>query len=1444
MKNIVTIKLKKSLSLIYFLCWSFFLVSAQDNNLLYTTFSTQNGLSHNTVWDILQDCRGIIWAATSNGVVRFNGNSFDCLPGFDRKEDICVPFHNEINQLTEDPCGNIWMRTDNGQYSCYDPRRETFVAYAEPRILDNCYTEIVIDSLTSSIWLWGEKDGCVQITYNENGEYVSKEYMLDDIEFYDNEVYFIANSRDLGKIVVASNSIYFFKNEMKRVYEDKAHLQIFGCAETFDKIYFFTQSACVLVYDKRLHKFLDVLAMPKEMQGTSLISLMGVSERKVLVSNGEAVYQFDTSTCRFDRAESLFRETTKMKNVRFMRDNADNVWAYDLKGNVWLYGVNGQTVKLNFYTSEVILSQGVPRYTFYQDSRGWIWIATYGDGLYVYKSETGELTHLQSDLKMQNTITSNDLLTIMEDASGVMWIGTEYNGISRIAVPHCPAQTIYPVKSDILKKVNSVKVLQEDSLHRIWMGNALGALFVYDDQYRLQQQIKHSVDWTTSAYDTTGYLWFGTKENGIYVYEPGGKLLGTLKEKASDPYALPSNKINEMLCDDKGRMWIGMENKGLTVALRENETDVSAVRFRSFFAYERGVNTIYAIAVDTKGNIWASGNEGLYVFNPDSLLKNDSHYRFISYQKYDTRKIATKQVRVIYEDSRHYIWLASKGGGLTCYMCGDDFMPLFVKHYTMADGLPDNTITNIIEDTGGILWLTTENGVCRLDVDKEIVENFVFSNITLGNIFNFHAALSRSNGDILLGSMCGCHHFNPATIHKDDYLPEVIISAMKINGENIEVGVPGSPLSSAVSYLSEVEVEYGKDVITFGFLLPNYNNDHLNKYAYKLDGYDTQWNVMSGYNEAIYRNLPVGRYVLNVKACNSAGVWTESGKRLAIVVNPPVYRSVYAIVFYILLLLLIIVLGYRLISKLNFLNEQVKIEKELHNYKLRFLSNMSNEVKQPIEETLNSLSELEQNTYQASPLQQKLREIMRNISRILYMTDLLFETEKQGHYSKELALERTNAVTFLYDVYHEFVKLAQLKEIAFDFESIEDSILLPVDKIKMGRIISDLLIVCFDLTPLKGKIQMGLYMNENDVSICLKCDGRPFPDHLQKLISDKDVFEKLLSPLEMVVRQIHDLLEVHRGVCRYSYSKEGENCFDLRFSLDPSTYQKKDFISKVEYEEEESVQSLFMLSEKDAETIENNCHAKYRLLLANMDESLSKHLTSALEHCFSVVSVNSYQEAVCMMRQDVSLLILGVSSSDSELYRFVKSCKEDYQICHIPIVLLSTCVSMECQLKGIEAGADAFIVKPFSLKYLYARIVKLCEQREKLQQRFSEDTSTIPNIAVEEKDRSLMEQINELIEENILNPDLSVEDLMEHVQMKRTVFYKRLKALTGCSPNEYIRTIRMKKAADLLLKQQYNISEVCYKVGFTDPYYFSRCFKAHFGESPSSWLKKQEHGRS
>ncbi|MDD4822348.1 MAG: two-component regulator propeller domain-containing protein [Bacteroidales bacterium] len=1431
-------KFARSVKKVYAICLVILFVSYSlrtnaVNGYHFSTYTTSEGLSHNTVWQVMQDEQGIIWAATSDGVNRFDGRQFVDLNLSGGKQ--YAPGQNAILSLTKDKHGFVWMKAEDGRFFCYDPVKEQFVAYAKPDIRNKSYDEILVDS-SGVNWLWGTKNGCLRVSYDDRGFHCIA-FEPDGKQFFDNAIRMINSSPDIGMIITADSGIYFYTNEMKRVYNDRNDLGIISCAMTRDKLFFFTQSKIVLVYNKKSKLFQNPVSLPDELSKGELKEVVQINENSVLFSTNNSFYIFDTETLLTQRAEGLLGEKT-LSNLSFKTDNAKNLWVYDDKGVVWLYKSDGKSKRIQLIQDDADLLSRQQRYNFLLDSRGIFWISTYGNGLFMYDPKTENLEHISTSLNQLNTISSNDILTLLEDKSGVLWVGTEYNGITRITLPKYKIRTFFPENENLLRRENSIMAIQEDAERNLWMASAAGNINIYTENGILKKKVNSTFAWTCSTVDSDNRIWLGSESDGIACYANEYAVPVVQTAVTGSVGSLSGNRVNALLCDKKNRIWIGLADKGLCIA---STSFISEVHLGGI--PEKPIGSVYCMTLDSKGYIWAGAEEGLVVFNPDSILKNPLRYTFIPYEKYDTRDLSKKQAQVIHEDKYGQLWIGTKGGGMTCYVKKSDFNAVYVEHYTTKNGLPNDIVKNIEEDNSGALWISTEYGISRFNPDARIFENYRFANMNLGNVYNAASGVKCGSGVLLFGSKYGCYMFNPNTFYRNSYVPPVVITNLKINGETVFAETGSSSFSEAISYSKEIQLEYGKDNLTFEFLLPNYNDDYLNKYSYILEGFDQEWSTPSIYNQATYRNLPAGKYRLKIKACNSAGVWNAQDTEILVVVKPPLWRSGYAFFFYFVAIVLVLFVTYRIVRKINLLNTQTTVDKELGKYKVRFLSKMSNELRMPMSSIQHSVEEIEKQPYLTDHIKNQVQWINKNCNQLVSMIDMIFEHKSVEVEETVLTLEVTDMVSFVYASFQEFAGLAKSKGVLYEFHSSEEELVVPIDKIKLGKILFYLLSRELRSVANKGRVSLEIGTDQDKVSIRLSDSGTDIsPEVIRMINGEVSASPDLFTPTDIGLKQASDLAVLHKG--NIHFEKDAQGCFQCIITLSGTSdvYQEHDFITKSRKAGKEInvPESFFTLTQDKGIALPQSGQLKeYSVLVADANEDVRLFLEEELGKYFTVETSEDGMDAYLKVSQlKPSLVIVDVDLPKKDAYELARKIKTNSQTFHIPIILLSGNPSSEYQLKAIEAGADSFITKPFSLKYLITRIIKLIEKQEQFKQFFSENQAlAAPKITTSEKDRVFMEDIQRILDTNLSNAEFSVDDFAGMINLGRTVFFKRLKDLTGYSPNDYIRVYRLKISAELLRTGEYTVSEVGYKVGFKDPFYFSRRFKEQYGVSPSVYQK-------
>jgi len=1401
-----------------------------SNILDITTITDRNGLSQNTVRCMMQDSQGFMWLGTINGLNRYNGRDFTVihpqLDGFSRSSD------SRISGVLEDRNGFIWIQTYSHNLFCYDPRLEKMVDYA-PMDSIKIFSQVKILS-NGDIWLHGKK-GCCRVRYI-NGEMVA--WKPNNNTLADRLVKFVfEDSR--GRVWIATEKELFqvTGNEVVSMYSGAT----FYTVQEIDNLYFVGENG-VVVFDNKKSKFLPTIAIPQMKKILYAYSSL-LNDGLLMLTTNERIYILDTKTRKWLPAAAFF-QGKELYRANIISDNKGHIWVYNKTGVLWRHHLDNTFKPIKVMSPEVLSLINQERYTIYHDSRGIIWIATFGNGLFAIDDNAGKLQHYT----ITEGLPTNYLLCMGEDKSGEIWIGTELRGAAKISPTNYSFDLYYPAPDGKTERDNAVRLIYEDADRNYWFGTRDGNLHICDDD--LHQLYEHRIEGGlpfTIAEDTLGRKWLGTKGGGLFVFSPNGDRViekHILHDQVSQ--ASSSNNIFTVLRDNKNRMWLATFGGGLHLA----EYNQGKIDFRQFKFGSEHFDMMRSMIQDKEGLIWCGTNDGIVVFDPDELLLDETKYRVLHVHFYNKELSGYDEVKVIYEDSKGYIWLGTTGGGLHLLVRQPNLEQSVFKHFGEDNGLSNGTVQAILEDDAGEIWVSTENGISRFNIATERFENFVYSNSKHTVVFNELSCWKKSNGELMFGSYNGVYTFNPSKMKFDTYAPQVLITGLQINGNSVYPGTQDSPLSRSIVDTRKIVLEYGQNSFNLECTMLNYHASELNQYAYYLDGYEKSWNRSSQNNVAAYRNVPSGAYVFKVKGCNSLGVWSEQETELEIVVLPPWWRSGKAILVYIVFGLIIVYLVSRIILKMHRLNTAVAVEKQLTEYKLRFFTNISHEFRTPLTIIKGAIEDMSNRKEVASLAGQQLTLLSKSSNRLMRLIDQLLEFRRLQNDKMELKLERTDIEKFFYDIYLTFNDIAEKKHIEYLFESNVGKRSMLLDRSKMDKIAYNLLSNAFKNTPAGGRILLSLNLLESTdrLLIAVSDNGPGVPADKQKMLFVR--FEQIHYTSGGTGIGLHltsELAKVHKGNVAYENSVWGGACFSVTIPFSDQNYDEADIIDTTistsnAGQNTELITDSLLTMEKAAELLEASVDKpfkEYKVMVIDDDEDVRGLIKMQLGKYFTVsTAINGAEGLEKLAEEQPDLVICDIMMPEMDGIEFTKRLKSSFDISHIPVILLTAYSSEEHQLKGIQAGADSYITKPFSVRYLLARVVKLIEQREKLQRKFvAEPGVSKPLISTTERDKAFMDKIHLIIEKNMGNTEFKLEAYASSLGVGRTIFFGKMKSLVGYSPNEYVRILRMKKAAELLLTTRQNISEISYQVGINDPFYFSRCFKESFGKSPSQYRK-------
>jgi signal transduction histidine kinase/ligand-binding sensor domain-containing protein/AraC-like DNA-binding protein len=1374
----------------------------------------------------MQDSTGFIWLGTINGLNRYNGKEFIVM--HPQTGNFASISDNRIRSLQEDRHGYIWVRTTANVFCCYDTRLEQFVDY-NPADKQKNFSYARVFS-TGDVWLWGSGGGCCRIRHVAGGLQAKS---FGTSELNSSTVYFVYEDSQ-HYIWIGSDSGLFRLDKERPV---KISSESFSFVHEFNGRAYFINDKQIVSYRVENPGEEVTIGFPNgniDLNTTTLLD-----NGTILVATKADMVSFDCRKNKFVSTETFFNRQN-IKNASFYTDNKGNKWIYNVSGNIWRQTGESRFEKMELIPQHILSTIDAERYEIYHDSRNIVWITTYGNGLFVLDLNSKQTHHYTVD---NSDLPTNHLLCVMEDKSGEVWVGTEFAGISKISLSNYPVQILHPAPGDSYNRSNAIRLIYEDSQERFWLGTRSGFLHLYDRSLKKIRSHKISGGLPFGMVeDSSGNLWLGTRGNGIMVLPPSGDapahtyLLNDIARQNVN-----SNNVFDILLDSQNRIWGASFGGGLHYAA----IDRKEIVFRQINFRTANQDMARVIRQDRSGLIWVGTNEGVNVFLPDRLIADKNDYINFHFDVNDDRSINNNEVKAVFEDSKGRIWLGTTGGGLNLLVREEPLERSWFKHYTAKNGLSNEVIQAITEDREGYLWLSTEggSGISRFNPETERFENFSFSSSKQTSLFNENTCWKMKSGELMFGSYSGVFIFDPAKIKYDVYTPSIVITGLKINGMDVRPMENNSPLDESISLIKKIRLKYNQNSFNIEFAMLNFHLPNFNQYACYLEGYEKNWNPITRYNVAAYRNVAPGAYRFKVKGCNSFGVWTDHETVLEIVITPPFWKSGWA---YLIYLILLAVAGYftaRLVMQINRLHTAVKVERQLTEYKLRFFTNISHEFRTPLTIIRGSIENLTEMENLSPAVTRQINQMSKSSSRLLRLIDQLLAFRKLQNKRMELKLERTEAVAFFSDIYRTFEDLAAKKQIDYRFESNLPQREMLLDKSIWDKIAFNLLSNAMKHTPGNGVIVMRLDFSEADdrMTLSVSDSGAGVPKEKQDSLFIR--FAQLDSTAGGTGVGLHltaELATVHKGKAEYAPSGLGGACFSVFVPLSDVNYAHEKIIETQsipkltaavpDLKPENGIQDVL---------IPNPGHKNYKLLVIEDDDEVREFIFNQLNESFTIALAKDGAEGLeKAIQEQPNVIICDVMMPGVNGFEATRRLKEDFLTSHIPVILLTAHSSEEHQLEGIQAGADAYIIKPFSIKYLVTRVIKLIEQREKLQQKFAQSPG-LPVLPANlmDRDREFLDRIHTLIEKNIENVDFSVDTFAKIVGMGRTNFYKKVKGITGHSPNEYINILRMKKAAELLVTTNLNVSEVSYKVGINDPFYFSKCFKAQFGKTPSQFQK-------
>ncbi|MCZ4694771.1 response regulator [Ancylomarina euxinus] len=1216
------------------------------------------------------------------------------------------------------------------------------------------------------------------------------------------------------------------------------------------------------------------------------ISCFHISNKNIWVGTNLGLFFLDEESRRYKAATEIFPHRVKVNEI--FEDSEGNLLIGTSDRGLFLYNAHSNQL-------DSILDAEVS--CIHKSMDGLFWLGTTENGVYCLQKDE-VVAHYSQD----SGLAHNVIRDITEDNNGRIWIGTFLGLSMLDPEKKIFTNYFQSDKKPYGLSHNSIYTLFCDQEGSIWIGSYFGGVNIYNSQTNIFRYFVAETDQNKSInYRVVGSmiedddknLWIATEGGGVNFYDRKNNKFKYITKGEGD-YKLSHNNAKSLYLDKQNQLWIGTHLGGLDVL------NTKTGRIRKYIKNEDDVHSIpsniISAIIPFENNLLLGTNDGVVLFNPNkeeftpffenselrkkigkkilallldknqclwigSETKGLSVYDFKSGELknfrnnvHDLKSIGSNFVYQIYQDHMRRIWVATSGGGLNRYHPENDSF----SSYTSSDyDLSSDFIYGIAESRYGFLWIATSKGISRFDVEEETFRAYDYQNGFPLSEINERGLYITSDGEVFVGGIHGMVSFYEKELQNQSIKHPLYFTELRVNNSEVHPNDESGILSQTLPFTKSIRLNSNHSVVSFDFTSFNYLKTNKTMYSYKLEGFDSDW-VDAGYRRSVnYTNLKSGTYIFTVKEKLRQG---EDGAEtsMKIIIDPPYYNTWWAYLIYISIVSGILLYINRVLISKALLEDNLKKEQrdkeqisEMNRSKLQFFTNISHEFRTPLTLILGQLeSLLEESSNIAPKVYNKMLVAYKNSYRLKKLIDELLEFRKQELGHMKLKVNEHDFVDFSNMIFDSFKEYAERRHINYKLVCYQDKIPLWFDARQLEKVFFNLLSNAFKFTPDGGSIYVLINQENKELIIKVIDSGQGMPKvYLEKIF---DRFYQVDNISEHKQQQLGSgiglaltkgIVDMHGGCIRVE-SELGEGaCFEVSLLLGKDHFEEEQVVWDKQQVLESSLQTPLLIDkidESEKEAIYDLLPKSASLLIVEDNAEVRDMLCASFMDEYHIIEVEDGQMGLEAAQQyQPDLIISDVMMPVMTGTDMCQKLKSDLTTCHIPIILLTAKEAIEYRLEGLEIGADDYITKPFNIKLLQARCRNLIKSRKQLQERFQLNPGLgIKSITTNSLDAELLEKAIDIVERHLDNSKFDVNTFAQEMCLGRTNLYAKIKGITGQTPNEFILSSRLKKAA-LLLQTEIgvSVSNVAYSVGFTTPRYFSKCFSDHFKISPSKYAK-------
>lgn len=1390
---------------VWFLSVLFLLPVSGQQTFRFEQLPAEMRLMHGAISCITQDSKGVLWLGTWSGLMRYDGytvRTFQQEPGTSDGLQ-----SDQVTSLIEDRSGRLWVGTMSAGFHCFDRATERFVNYHfnpdNPNSLSDNGVWGLFEDSKGYIWA-GTKKGLNRFDPKTNtflriyapvdgNTRASSDYIYSICETPDGSIW-SATSRGLTRIK----------------FQDEQHFKL-------------------------RHYHLDPIA------GDSFLTNFIYRVRPV----------------RNEQRMVWVGSKAGLRKIRFDPNQLDAlqiVASYQASPN------NPASLSYNVVSD------------FWETADGDLWAATY-HGLNLLEKNTGRFRTFFAQPNEPYSLSNNFIRSLYQDRTGILWIGTD-KGANKLNLRRKPFQSVRFDQKGIGANSIVSSICNGGTPGSLWVATN-GGLHHIDSRPALTRPVHYTLapprladfaNFITAVWrDAEGWIWLSTQGAGIMrVRErdipPNGGTITRLEQFSQNAAPLINDNYVMHFCPStEGGLWFGLWDGGLayfdtrTNTLKHFQTvgNMNLTASPNVSLLEKKENGQTMLYVGTRGT-------GLlkFLFDPvDRTLHLQRQYRFITGQK---GCLSNDKINALYNDSRGRLWVCTSRGVNLLEADGNSF-----RLFSQADGLPNDIAQSIVEDAEGHFWISTLNGIADLQYndDKSLhIRSFDALDGLQDNFFMNSCATRLPLGMLAFGGANGMSLFLPRDIRPDSVPPLTQLSDFMLSNRSVPIGPMENGrvvLEKSIAETPKIVLNYEDNVLSFEFVSLHFAEPKNNRFAYKLEGFDPDWVYADADKRfAHYTNLPYREFVFWVKSANGDGVWSEP-VQVKVCIKPPFWRTWWAYCMYAILAAALLYGLWRITHlraeyRASLALERLEREKseELHQLKIQFFTNISHELRTPLTLIISPLEQLLRESAANRSLQKTLTLIHQNAGKLLTMISQLLDFRKSEAGLLKVRAEKTVIGMFIQEILLSFKPLADQHGIHLVFNPGPEEMEVWIDHDQMEKVLFNLLSNAFKFTPDGGTVSVRLRRTVDDLAEISVSDTGPG-------IAEEDL-ERIFDPFHQGEQQpgralfggtgiglslVKSIVDQHGGAIRSENAAQPGTTgavFTVTLPLGNRHFSPAEIL---EQNTSAAHQKHFVAAANEPETLSvpiTKAHAgalPHRLLVVEDNPDIRTYLFKNLLAEYEVDEAADGVEALRKaMEQPYDLVLSDIAMPGMDGIELCRRLKTNILTSHIPVVLLTARSSLLHKIEGLETGADDYITKPFNMQLLQLRIRNLITIRERLKDQSARSLELSPSaITVTSLDEAFLQKFIGLVEAHMDESEYSIDDLAHQIAMSRMQLYRKLKALTGETPNTLIRNIRLKRAAQLLDTRQFNISEVAYKVGFTDLKYFRERFKERFGVVPSEY---------